>query len=86
MPGGHHKNKMVAYNATACAIGGPTSVACIDSGDTAYMLLATALVWLMTPGLAFFYGGLVREKNFLNTLYMSIVAIGASFRWLRQSC
>ncbi len=36
----------------------------INSGDTAWMLVATALVMLMTPGLAFFYGGMVRQKIF----------------------
>ncbi len=43
------------------------------SGDTAFMLLAAALVLLMTPGLAFFYGGFVRSRNVLNTLMMSFV-------------
>lgn len=64
------------YNATACALEGPRSISCIEPGDTAYILLCTGLVWLMTPGLAFFYGGLVREKNFLNTLYMNVAALG----------
>ena len=45
--------------------------------DTAWMLVATALVLLMTPALGFFYGGLVRSKNSLNTLMMSYVALGA---------
>jgi Amt family ammonium transporter len=45
--------------------------------DTAWMLVATALVLLMTPGLAFFYGGLVRSKNALNTMMMSFAALGA---------
>ena len=44
--------------------------------DTAWMLIATALVLLMTPALAFFYGGLVRSKNSLNTMMMSFVALG----------
>jgi Amt family ammonium transporter len=44
--------------------------------DTAWMLVATALVLLMTPALAFFYGGLVRSKNSLNTMMMSFVALG----------
>ncbi len=44
--------------------------------DTAWMLVATALVLLMTPALAFFYGGLVRSKNLLNTMMMSFVALG----------
>ncbi|HEU4588696.1 MAG TPA: ammonium transporter [Gemmatimonadales bacterium] len=45
--------------------------------DTAWMLTATALVLLMTPALGFFYGGLVRSKNSLNTMMMSYVALGA---------
>ena len=44
--------------------------------DIAWMLLSTALVLLMTPALAFFYGGLVRSKNALNTMMMSFVALG----------
>ena len=44
--------------------------------DIAWMLVATALVLLMTPALAFFYGGLVRSKNALNTMMMSFVALG----------
>lgn len=47
----------------------------IDRGDTAYMLLCAALVLFMTPGLAFFYGGLVRSKNVVNTMMMSFVAM-----------
>src|SRR5215212_9889301 len=48
----------------------------INPADTAWMLVSTALVLLMTPALAFFYGGLVRNKNSLNTLMMSFVALG----------
>jgi Amt family ammonium transporter len=48
----------------------------INSGDTAWMLISSALVLLMTPGLAFFYGGLVRSRNVLNTMMMSLVAMG----------
>ncbi len=47
-----------------------------DSGTTAWMLVSTALVLLMTPALAFFYGGLVRQKNVLNTMMMSFGALG----------
>src|SRR6186997_2939396 len=47
----------------------------IDTGDTAWMLIATALVLLMTPALGLFYAGLVRSKNTLNTFMMSIAAI-----------
>ena len=49
----------------------------IVQADTAWMLVATALVLLMTPALAFFYGGLVRSKNSLNTMMMSFTALGA---------
>ncbi len=48
----------------------------INQSDTAWMLVATALVLLMTPALAFFYGGLVRSKNALNTMMMSFVSMG----------
>ena len=45
----------------------------INSGDTAWMLMSAALVLFMTPGLAFFYGGLVRSRNVLNTMMMSLL-------------
>jgi len=48
----------------------------VSSGDTAWLLLSSALVMLMTPGLALFYGGMVRRKNILSTLMMSFVALG----------
>ncbi len=48
----------------------------MNGADVAWMLIATALVLLMTPALAFFYGGLVRSKNALNTMMMSVVALG----------
>jgi Amt family ammonium transporter len=48
----------------------------INGGDTAWMLVSTALVLLMTPALAFFYGGLVRSKNALNTMMMSFISLG----------
>ncbi|GGR08433.1 ammonium transporter [Deinococcus ruber] len=48
----------------------------LDTGDTAFMLVSAALVMLMTPGLAFFYGGMVRGKSVLNTMMMSFVALG----------
>lgn len=47
-----------------------------DTGDTAWMLASSALVLLMTPGLAFFYGGMVRSKSVLNMIMMSISAMG----------
>ena len=48
----------------------------MSAADTAWMLVATALVLMMTPALGFFYGGLVRSKNALNTLMMSVAALG----------
>lgn len=55
----------------------------IDSGDTAWMLTATALVLLMTPGLSFFYGGMVRAKNILSTMLQSYIAMGIiSILWV----
>jgi len=48
----------------------------MNQADTAWMLVATALVLLMTPALAFFYGGLVRAKNALNTMMMSFISLG----------
>jgi Amt family ammonium transporter len=48
----------------------------VSPGDTAWMLVATALVLMMTPALGLFYGGLVRAKNVLNTFMMSIAALG----------
>jgi ammonium transporter, Amt family len=48
----------------------------MNGADTAWMLMSTALVLLMTPALAFFYGGLVRSKNALNTMMMSFISLG----------
>jgi Amt family ammonium transporter len=54
----------------------------MNQADTAWMLVSTALVLLMTPALAFFYGGLVRSRNALNTMMMSFVALGfAGVTW-----
>jgi Amt family ammonium transporter len=47
----------------------------IDSGNTAWLLISSALVMLMTPGVAFFYGGMVRRKNILSTMMMSFVCL-----------
>jgi ammonium transporter, Amt family len=55
----------------------------ISSGDTAWMLVSTALVMLMTPGLAFFYGGMVVRKNTLSTIMMSFMTLGLiSILWV----
>ena len=48
----------------------------MNTGSTAWILMSIALVLLMTPGLAFFYGGLVREKQVINTMKMSFIALG----------
>ena len=48
----------------------------INTGDTAWLLISSALVMLMTPGLALFYGGMVRRKNILSTIMMSFVFLG----------
>ena len=47
-----------------------------DTGSTSFMLICTMLVLLMTPGVAFFYGGLARRKNVVNTMFMSMAIIG----------
>jgi Amt family ammonium transporter len=54
----------------------PLQAGGLSAGDTAWMLIATALVLMMTPALGLFYGGLVRSKNALNTFMMSIGALG----------
>jgi Amt family ammonium transporter len=55
----------------------------LDAGDTAWLLTATALVLLMTPGLALFYGGMVRSKSVLNMFMMSFVSIAlVTLVWL----
>src|SRR3989338_1138853 len=55
----------------------------INTGDTAWMLISSALVFLMTPGLAFFYGGLVRKKNVLSVLMQCFIVIClVSLQWI----
>lgn len=55
----------------------------LNTGDTAFMLISTALVLFMTPGLIFFYGGLVQRKNVLNTMMTSLFIMGlASVMWV----
>src|SRR4030088_1335883 len=67
------------YRPPAQAVsGGP-----VNAGDTAWMLTATGLVLLMTPGLSFFYGGMVRAKNVVSTMLQSFVAMGViSLLWI----
>ncbi len=55
----------------------------IDTGDTTWLLISTALVMLMTPGLALFYGGMVRRKNVLGTIMQSFIALGViTIQWV----
>lgn len=55
----------------------------INAGDTAWILIATALVMMMTPALAFFYGGMVRKKNLLSTINLSFITVGLiSLQWV----
>ncbi|HML38710.1 MAG TPA: ammonium transporter [Bacillota bacterium] len=55
----------------------------MNTGDSAWVLASTALVFFMTPGLALFYGGMVRRKNVLNTIMLSFVIVGlASVMWV----
>jgi Amt family ammonium transporter len=55
----------------------------VSAGDTAWMLTATALVLLMTPGLSFFYGGMVSKKNVISTMLQSFIAMGLiSILWV----
>src|ERR1700690_3883872 len=57
--------------------------AAINSGDVAWMLTASALVLLMTPGLSFFYGGMVGFKNVVSTMLQSVIALGViSLVWV----
>lgn len=55
----------------------------IDSGDTSWMLVASAFVLLMTPGLSFFYGGMMNKKNIISTMLQSFIALGViSVLWV----
>jgi Amt family ammonium transporter len=65
---------MLALPASVFAADAPT----VDTGDTTFILVSTALVFLMTPGLALFYGGMVRKKNVLSTTMHSFITIGVS--------
>jgi Amt family ammonium transporter len=61
----------------------PAEAAKIDSGDTAWVLISAALVFIMTPGLGFFYGGMVRSKNVLTTIMQSFFIVAmVSVEWV----
>ena len=66
-----------------------TKIHSIIHADIAWVLVSTALVFLMTPGLAFFYGGMVHRKNVISTMIKSVVAAGVvgflGSLWI-QSC
>ena len=63
--------------------GVPDMYCMIDTGDTAWMLTASSLVLFMTPGVAFFYGGLARSKNATNTIGMVFIVMGLmSVQWV----
>ena len=67
---------------TAAVAAAPVA-AKVDSGDTAWVLVSAALVMLMTPGLAFFYGGLVRRKNMLSVLMQCLMILCLiSLQWV----
>lgn len=70
---------ILAFPATALAADAPK----VDTGDTSFMILSAALVLLMTPGLALFYGGMVRKKNVLSTIMHSFIIMGLiSLQWV----
>jgi ammonium transporter, Amt family len=74
---------MVSTTALAAALAVDETKDAFSHGDTAWVLASAALVLLMTPGLAFFYGGMVRVKSVLNMLMMSFVTIGiVSVLWV----
>ncbi|CAF1510420.1 unnamed protein product, partial [Didymodactylos carnosus] len=63
-------------NSTSGNISTTTTITTLDNGDHAWMMTSAALVYMMTPALAFFYGGLVENKNILNQLFLSIICMG----------
>ncbi len=74
---------VMAQDAVPASPAAAVPAARIDTGDTAWILISTALVMLMTPGLAMFYGGMVRKKNVLGTIMHSFIAIAlVSLQWV----
>jgi Amt family ammonium transporter len=67
---------ILGFTLPAIAIAADAPAAALNTGDTALVLVSAGLVMLMTPGLAFFYGGLVRAKNVVHTMNLSIVCMG----------
>jgi ammonium transporter, Amt family len=67
----------------AVAAAAPAVAPKVDAGDTAWLLISSALVMLMTPGLALFYAGMVRRKNVLGTIMHSFIALGVvTLQWV----
>jgi len=65
------------------AVASAADAPAINSGDTAFMIICAALVMIMTPGLAFFYGGMVRKKNVMGTVMQSFAALAlVSVQWV----
>ncbi|HEY3347602.1 MAG TPA: ammonium transporter [Nitrospirota bacterium] len=80
-PMANHSGIAPAPAATTAAPA-PAPAPKVDAGDTAWLLISTALVMLMTPGLALFYGGMVRRKNVLGTIMQSFIIIAViSIQW-----
>jgi ammonium transporter, Amt family len=73
----------VATAAAAVVAATPAAAPKVDTGDTAWLLTSSALVMLMTPGLALFYAGMVRRKNVLGTIMHSFIALGViTLQWV----
>ena len=66
---------LVVLTAPVALAADDAAAATIDTGDTAWVLISAALVFVMTPGLAFFYGGMVRSKNVLGTIMQSFFIV-----------
>ena len=76
-------NTLVLFVMTVSVTFAADGEAVIDTGDTAWVLISAALVFIMTPGLGFFYGGMVRNKNVLSTIMQSFFIVGLiSVEWV----
>jgi len=74
---------LVVLTAPVALAADDAAAATIDTGDTAWVLISAALVFVMTPGLAFFYGGMVRSKNVLGTIMQSFFIVALiSVEWI----
>ena len=88
IPGGWPGSRVVGWTLawlvmSASAVFAEEAPPAVNAGDTAWLLVSTALVMIMTPGLALFYGGMVRRKNVLATIMHSFIAFGViSIQWV----